>query len=437
MIPHLIELKDPAISIRAEGELLVHSPGFANIASKEPVFGEEARQMARLHPRQTFNQFWAQLSLDPLTLQNKHFRHSADLAHSHLDRLTKDVAFDHGAIIAVPSNYNRAQLGVLLGITRQCAFEAVGLVDLALLQASGTTADSCIIIDLQLHQCVLTSFRKIEGQLVRERMLQIPASGLLSLQDAWSNMITDEFIRQCRFDPHHNAETEQYVYNQLPHWMEQCQRQHELLVEINHKGTVHQAHLTREHFDQRARSIFARIARELEPLRSPDTAVHTVAGNLNLPGLSQQLPGIIALDDDSTMRACIQHIQHIRRPADNLHFVTRLPLDTHSTLKGAAPQARPSHALYRHKALALPHGRLLFGNPPAGLECARVVPVPEIPADSALALTRTAQGLSLELYGPHPFLVDGQLAHTGKPLALGAFIQFGAEDPGLQLIAVE
>lgn len=437
MIPHLIELKDAAISVRSHNEVLARSPGFANIANKEPVFGEEARQLARLHPRQNFNQFWAQLSLDPLALKNPHFRHAADLAHSHLDKLTRGLDFEHGAIIAAPSNYNRNQLGVLLGVARQLAFAPVGLVDLALLEASGTAAPDAIIIDLQLHQAVLTSFRHADGYLVKDRVVQVPASGLLALQDAWTSMIADEFIRQSRFDPHHNAETEQFVYNELPQWLGASQRHNELLLEINHKGTVHQARLTREHFDQRARSVFTRIARELDTLRTPASAIHTAAANLALPGLSVVLPGLIALDEDSTITACVRHLEHIRRAPDSLSFITRLPLEK-STPHAAAPvQFRtPSHVLFRHKAIALPPGRLLFGTPPDKLECARVVPVPEL-AGGALALVRTPRGVRLEIHNQKAVLLNGKPANADHDLGLGDHVGLAQSGLDLQLITVE
>jgi hypothetical protein len=436
VIPHLIELKDPGISVRSQHEVLSSSPGFANIATRTPVFGEEARQLARLHPRQNFTQFWAQLSLDPLALKNPHFRHAADLAHTHLDHLTKGLDFEHGAIIAAPSNYSRNQLGVLLGVVKQSSFAAVGLVDLALLQAAGSDAEECIIIDLQLHQAVLTSFRRIDGQLVKDRVVQVPASGLLALQDAWTGMIADEFIRQSRFDPQHNAETEQFVYNQLPEWLGASQKQHELLLEINHKGTVHQAQVTREHFDQRARLIFTRIAHELDNVRTPQSALHTAAANMSLPGLSQYLPGLIALDEDSTMAACVRHLDHIRRQPDNLNFVTRLPLDnvTRAAAVTSLQSRLPTHVLFRHKAIPLPLGRLLFGTAPTGVDCARIVPVPEF-RGGALALTRTPRAVQLELY-LDGVQYNGQPATSGQPLMLGDQLQL-ADGPLLQLIAVE
>lgn len=438
MIPHLIELKDPGISVRNQNEVLARSPGFANIANKEPVFGEEARQLARLHPRQNFNQFWTQLSLDPLVLKNPHFRHAADLAHSHLDQLTKGLDFEHGAIIAAPSNYNRNQLGVLLGIAKQLPFAPVGLVDIALLEAAGSEAPEAIIIDLQLHQAVLTSFRHAEGYLVKDRVVLVPASGLLALQDAWTSMIADEFIRQSRFDPHHNAETEQFVYNELPQWITASQRQNELLLEINHKGTVHQARLTRDHFDQRARSVFTRIARELEMLRTPASALHTAAANLSLPGLSQFLPGLIALDEDSTMAACVRHLKQIRRQPDSLSFVTRLPLDKAASAAAAPVQFRiPTHVLFRHKAIALPTGRLLFGTPPANLDCARVVPIPELANVGAVALVRSQRGVKLEIHDEVPVLLNGRAASTDQNLGLGDLLSIGPQATDLQLITVE
>lgn len=437
MSPHLIELQDKGICIRHQGEVLARSPGFASIANKEPVFGEAARELTRLHPRESFNQFWSQLSLDPLVLKNRYFRHSADLAYSHLDQLTRGLNVEHGAVIAAPSNYNRNQLAVLLGVVGQFNFDAVGLVDLSLLLAAGLESDECIVIDLQLHQAVLTGFRKLEGYLVRDQVVQVPASGLLSLHDAWSGMIADEFIRQGRFDPRHNAETEQYVFNQIPHWLAQSHDQTELMLEINHKGIVHQARITREHFEQRASVIFTRIARELTALRTPGSTVHIAASAMSLPGLSRHLPGLIALDEDSTMDICLQHLDNIRRPPDNLNFITRLPLNGAAARAPLFQNRAPTHVLFRHKAIPLPAGRLLFGVPPEGLDCARVIPVPELASGTALALVRTPRAVQVEIHGPMQTLCNGAPAATLQELTLGDQLQLGTEGPVLQLIGVE
>jgi hypothetical protein len=101
-------------------------------------------------------------------------------------------------------------------------------------------------------------------------------------------------------------------------------------------------------------------------------------------------------------------------------------------------QARtPTHVVFRHKALALPTGSLLFGAPPAGFDAARVVPVPELGAGVGAALVRSARAVQLELHGNAQILVNGQAAVSGRSLALGDQVQLGANGPVLQLIVVE
>jgi hypothetical protein len=441
MIPYLIELTDHNLRIRSPEELLVQSPGYANIVGASPVFGELAKSQARQHPRHSFNAFWSQLSLDPLTIKSKHFRHNADLAYSHLLSLTQGLNMPEGAVLAVPGSFARAQLAVLLGVVKQCAFNTVGLVDLALLQAADTVPDNnadSIIIDLQLHQAVLTSFRHIGGFVVRERVVQIPSAGLLALQDAWLNMITDEFIRQCRFDPQRDAESEQYIVNQLGALLAQTHHNHEQILEINLKGVVQQAHLTFDLFEQKALPVFARIQKKLEELRGPSTSLHVTTAHVNLPGLTRSIPGLTALDDDVVMHNFVRNVAHIRQNADSLQLVTRLPLEatTARTLQ-PAPTRVPTHLLLQHKATALPMGRLILGAAVAGVESSRILPLTSEGFSGAIALLRSTRGVQLELHTASPVLHNGKSAQNGQLLAMGDTLQLGTKGVELQLIVVE
>jgi hypothetical protein len=433
---HLIELQDHAVSVRTLDALLARSPGFANVAGGKPVFGEAARARARLHPREHFNQFWSQLNLDPLAVKNKFSRHAADLAHGHLAAVTQNLQIDDGAVIAVPSSYSRNQLAVLLGIVKQCSFSVTGLVDLALLQAAASTADECIILDLQLHQTVLSRFRKMDGHLVKEQSVAVPFAGLLALHEAWTSLITDEFILQSRFDPLHTAETDQYVYDRLEQWIASTLDNDKALLEINMKGVVHQAWLTRAQFEQRAQTIYERIAKELAALRGADTAVHIRASQFHLPGLAQSLPALLALDDELPIVTCMQHLDYIRRPTDKLQFITRLPVAGDVRQAPAPQQRQPSHVVFNHRALPLAAGRLLFGALPEGLDSARVLPLPTAAFSGGVALVRTSRGLQLELHTRAQVLCNGVPAFDGQALGLGDRLQLGP-DAELQLILVE
>ncbi len=433
----LIELRDHGITVRSADEVLARSPGYASIAGDAPLFGEDARRQSRLHPRHTFNQFWAQLALDPLSFKNKHFRHAADLAYSQLERMTRALDLDE-VVIAAPGSYSRAQLGVLLGIVKQCKFRTVGLVDLGLLQAAGSAADECIVVDLQLHQALLGRYRKVDGYLLAEKIVPVQSSGLIALQDAWLNLISEEFINQTRFDPQRNAETEQYLVNQLPNWITTGQAAGEVLVEINLKGSVQQVRLTYAQFEQRAQPIFARIALELAELRNPGTGLHISASQMNLPGLTQTLPGLISLDDDLTVRACLQHLEHIRRAPENMQFVSRMPLSAAAAAVAPVAQPKtPTHVLLNHRAVMLPPGRLTVGTPPASLDSARIMPLAENGFRGAIALLRTGRGLQLEVHSSDTVLHNGRPATHGQVLVMGDVLQLGKNSHNLQLIIVE
>ena len=431
----LIELKDSRLCLRNEQGIVVESPGWANIAGKDPVFGDAARRMARLHPRQNFNQFWHQLSLDPLQNKTKLFRHHADLAYSQLQLLLQGLAADTPTLVAAPAHYTRAQLGVLLGVLKQTGVAVHGLVDHSLLQAASTGSPDCIVLDLQLHQAVLIAFIVQDGVLAKVKVVQVPGAGIVALQDAWISAVTDAFLQQSRFDPTHSAETEQYIADQLDTWLAASSIQGELLLDINHKGTSYQALINYDQFQQRTKALFARISRELPSLRSDTTTLHVHAAHLALPGLAAAFPAITALADDAALQVALHHRSALLRPGEALGFVTRLSLGTDKKTATTPLMRQPTHLLHGHNAVALPQGKLAFGTPPAGLACERVLAVAGL--DGSLVLQRTPRGLTVESHGIPGARSTGAPLHNGLTLKPGDSIAFDNHDATLQLIVVE
>ena len=438
---HIIELNDRNVRLRNQGETLVQSPGFANVVEKEPVFGEEAKKVARLHPRQTFTQFWSQLSLDPLVSSNNYFRHQADLAFAHLNAISSEFALSDEVIFAVPSNYNRNQLSILLGLVQSCAFEAVGLVDMPLLMAGARKdADLAIYLDIQLHQTVLTTFSPAEGKITRDKVVQIPGTGLLALHDAWANMVTDEFIKQSRFDPQHNAETEQYVYNQLNHWINQSLQDNEILMEINNKGSVFQARVNRGHFEQRVRNIYGRVKEELQTLAgSTEYALYLPDDQSELPGLSLYLDNVSAIEDGQLLDNCMKDLGQIRGEPGNLSFITALP-DSGGPVKSSTPSATanaPSHVLVNNRAYALP-AQFQFGpvngNPLSGKG---TIQVEASGGSGDLKISVTDDGVHLDVQGVGQVQLNGSKAEAREALKLGDIIRLPGSDTSLHLIQVE
>ena len=438
MSAHIIELNDRSICLRSQEGVLVQSPGFANIADKTPIFGEEARNTARLHPRHTFSQFWSQLSLDPLINSNSHFRHQADLAFAHLNAIANQHALKDEVIFAVPSNYNRNQLSILLGLVQSCEFDAVGLVDMPLLMAgTNETPDITAYLDIQLHQSVLTTFTTTEGKPTRDKVIQIPGAGLIALHDSWVNMVTDEFIKQSRFDPHHNAETEQYVYNQLEGWLNQSLEDNEILMEINNKGSVYQAKINRGHFEQRTKSIFSRINSELVSLIGASCALHLPETHATLPGLTLYLKNITAVSDSLLLENCLAHIDHIKGEPGSLNLIANLPAAGQSKpAQGEKKDNLPSHILINHRAYILPVS--VHYGPINGADSQSTDSIP-VEASISGELSVSRSGNIVQLDNPEAGSVDinGNKASTKELLKLGDMISLpGSENP-LQLIQVE
>ncbi|HTQ99749.1 MAG TPA: hypothetical protein VMH83_07155 [Candidatus Acidoferrum sp.] len=435
MYPLIIELQDRHLALRNREGLLKRSPGVISVASGQPVFGDDALAQSHLHPQLSYNHFWTQLGMDPLPVKNKHFRHTADMAYAHLQSLVHEHKPVDGAVIAVPPSYTRAQLAILLGLIKQCDFAAVGLVDHALLLAAAGSEADTIVIDLQLHQAVLSRHVRMDGHLVRDRVVQVPFAGLLALRDAWLNLIAGEFVRQSRFDPQRNAEAEQYLADQLPRWLAAIAQSQDLMLEINLKGTVHQAMVTREQFEQRSQPVFARINAELAQLRHPESVLHIATSQVGLPGLTRAIPGLVALDDELVAESCYLYLDAIRRPADGLQFISKLPVTNTPAKVTTALQAKtPTHVLVQHKAHALPPGRLGIGKLPAGVECARLLPVGS--AADGFSLLRTPRGVQLELHNAATVWCNGKPAVDGQFLVAGDSVQFAAAVE-LQLIIVE
>jgi hypothetical protein len=436
---HVIELNDRNLRLRNHDDILVQSPGFANIADKKPRFGEEARRIARLQPRQTFTQFWSQLSLDPLANANDHFRHHADLAFAHLNEIASQHNLKDDVIFAVPSNYNRNQLSILLGLVQSCEFDAVGLVDLPLLVAGyASNQEMTVYMDIQLHQSVLTTFTAGDGKFTRDKVVQIPGTGLLALHDAWANMVTDEFIKQSRFDPQHNAETEQYVYNQLENWIAEALRDNEILMEINNKGSVFQARVNRGHFEQRTRNVFGRIKTELEGLAGGQFALHLPDHHASLPGLGLYLNNIHAVEESRLMENLLRHADHIKGKPGSLSFVTSLPADMSTAVKTAVDSDNyvPSHVLINNKAFTLP-ASLAYGPMNGSNSSSGVIQVAAVGGSGEIRLSLSGEGAVLDYQGEGSIELNGSKAAARESLKLGDVIKLPGANTTLRLIQVE
>lgn len=390
MALYVIELNDAGVRLNTAEQCLAESPGYALLQGDRLLLGESARSEARLHPRHVQTQFWSRLSNDTLPQPGTRARTVADLAYAHLlDLFAGTDPNDAEVVFAVPGQFDRNQLALLLGIARECPFKAVGLVDMgvAAVAATGAGRGTALHVDGQLHRSVITRI-EVGEELLRDRVDDTAATGLIGLQDAMVGLIADVFIRETRFDPLHEAGTEQRLYDAMDPWLNQLEHASEALLELEAGRNSYRVSLHRDQLVERLRPRYQQLLERLRVHARGTTEVHISARLAALPGLTATLAAgledcsVILAADDAVQRGTFAHIDRIRRDGERLAFVTRLP-NTHAGTSGVAASTpaevvrpgeeatppppepakppRPTHILVGHEAWPLGAEPLAIG----------------------------------------------------------------------------
>lgn len=422
----VIELNDNALRVGDESGILVESPGFALAFDKQLQLGDVAKQQARIHPTSSYNKYLHELSLDPIS-HVPGIRHFADIAYAHLLHLAEKGDVDGDVIFAVPGNFTRQQLAILLGLAKQSPFQAVGMVDSALVAAHAAAhTGSIIYAEMQLHQVVLTKIVAVGNSLRRESVIQVPGVGSQNFMDLMMQLATGLFIEQCRFNPQHDAESEQQLYNALPLWLKQDGNdQNSLLLELKANTTVHTAKMPREslinNLSRHYKSIGQQVAElavagDSKLLLSPDFA--------ELPGFRSFLGESIELEllpADAISRSVILNRDSIASSDDQIQLTTSLP-NVAEPKKAGEKSHSPSAGAKQEKAT-----HVLIGSTAISLGSANL---PELGR-----IEKHADGFYLDS-GEKEFLLNQHKVAGKHELSLGDLIQSKEGSEAFRLIQV-
>ena len=380
-----IELTDPGVLISDDRGVIVDpSPGYAHLEGTSLLVGQEARARSRLNPRRSLNDFWDKLGTDPLPRPFPEQLNQADLVYRHLEELwkqaTKAIGDDdaiEGVLLAVPGSFLTWQLGLVLGIARSAGLPVSGLIDSALASAAGHSSSGRVLhLEILLHRFVWTEMDGSSG-LIRLRVEESGAVGLSSLHDAWAKLIADQFVRSTRFDPMHNATSEQALYDSLPGWLE--------ILKDNDVAEASLEYGGREYTINVARSqIVAAVEDQIRTISDMSLALSDadVAAQLLLTPIAATVPGlrsrlvelgaaeVVELPRGAAAAGALAHRAQLEVDGDELPFVIRLgeisgqkesaKEDRSSTIGGsqAEPRRRPTHLVYA--GMAYPIGEEPF-----------------------------------------------------------------------------
>ncbi|WGL18137.1 hypothetical protein PVT68_07525 [Microbulbifer bruguierae] len=426
----VLEINDCGLRVFDGSNEVLESPGVAIINRQEILTGTGALMRARNHPTQVNHQFWRRLSLESVKSENPGCRHHADLAYCHLKHIAELCDLPDEIALAVPGNFTREQLALLLGIVKESPFNTASLVDSAT-ACLGSCAPRGVHLHVELHRHqTLVSRIEVNEHAVLDIAETVNEAGLQHFQEAWARIFTDAFIMQCRFDPLHSAEAEQQLYDMLPQWIAKAMRQGEVMAELDDRT----AKVSLRQLQDASTPILSRVRAMIENLGETSSVVFVSHRWAEIPGGAQLAERIHLLPHNAVAQAVEQRWQEIHSDSGNLRLVTSLtaaPAGSVAIQINITTESAATHLLHGHRALAAQQP--LFVSWQEGK--LRVTPTP--PSHPAATITNHAGRLALRVDAGAQLMLNGE--EIAAPVNLNAGDRIGAAnfDDVITAISVE
>ncbi len=364
----VLNINDVGVQVAVKDDLIRTSPGYALLDEHQLLTGEEASQKVRLLPRWTNNRFWSQLNTQPLPNRTGQVRHHADLAFAHLEALWLPIKQEVNQVIfCVPGYYSAENLGLLLGMAKECGLPVTGVVDQSLVAASNLPlAPTVLHLDIQLHHITLTRLSN-QDLLVRKSTKTVTEIGLATLWERWANIIASQFIQATRFDPMHDASSEQQMFDQLPDWIGKLDPRGMNRFELNLETGKQSINVSRDTLLTACTPLYPQIVQMIRQEISDGTPASLLVSHhfAGFPGLHDSLSLIknlelVYLSESKSVDSARERQDEITRTQGEMSHILQLSVGTIVTedatekgIQNSTPKTdrqAPSHLLWQHQA---------------------------------------------------------------------------------------
>jgi hypothetical protein len=448
------------VGLGSDGLVLGPSPGTALVEGSRPVHGEEARRRSRLVPRLVATDCWARLDAEPLGPPFPEGLSRADVVHAHLESLWSGVRRTTGEVVlAVPGTHDERQLGVLLGIAQALGMPVTGMVDAAVAAASaGFPGERLLHVDLGLRHAAVTEIRQ-GHEVARERVARIDRWGQDEVEDALMRGAADAFVTQARFDPLHDAETEQALFDALPAWLASLEKHGRATLSLPAAGREASLELRRDQVLDWTARLASELSQQVSVLKraGEPATVLVSAPAARLPGLVERLGAIrgvelALLPVQAAAAGALRERLAVRSTAGAVRFLTRLPraAEPEGTVGGQAVMVAPrpaapdhagargrraTHVLLGCEARAVTAEPLVLGTaPPEGGRSLRLSGETSGVSRAHCRLFEAGGGVVLEDLSTWGTFVNGERVSGRAVVEAGDRIRVGS--PGIELLLV-
>jgi len=369
-----IDLNDAGLVIAAGDKVIDAGPACVVEADGALRLGAAAAARARLEPRRVQRRYWLEMSDAPLPAPLAGCASGADLAQRQLAALAAHCDGAEGVTLAVMPQWSAAQLGLLLGLAREAGLPVTGLVDPAV-AASRRPWPGRALWDLQLslHAATLSRIEQGAGALLAERV-GVERIGFEALERGCAEFLARRFVACSRFDPLHDARSEQDLVSRLPEWLPAAARQERVPVALEHGGHRFEAWFEAADLKSHAARLVEPLVQKLRSLTSPrEPAVLQVQGRLaDFPGVVEalaRLPGcaVVLLEPAAVARGALR-VPPGGDAAAGVSLTVQLPFDQPAGTVAAggveSTASTPTHVVFEGRAWRLGARAFLIGTDP-------------------------------------------------------------------------
>ena len=354
--------------------------------------------------------------------------------------------------MAVPARASAQGLSAMLAIARNLSLPVDGFVDSAVASVAALALErSAIVLEVGMHHAAATYIDRDGAQVRRRRTVMSERGGLMSFYQGWLELVSTSMVKQTRFDPLHDAATEQRLFDSLAGWAREAAEQGSANAVLTKGAERFEVALTRDQFAQAGQSLhreLVRLLHELRPAGAP-VALLVPAAIGHLPGLREELEQfvdceLVSLPDGFAALATSRLDLPERTGDDPVRLLRRLPA---SQEPGAATAVRrdmlssrqgrsvsPSHLLLNAQVYALGVESIVIGRLPAG---PRTIALPEgLAGVSRRHCTLAPEGDDLVLLDHSSFgtFVNGERVAERVRVCAGDRVRLG--DPGIELALI-
>ena len=451
MRPFAIELDDRSVSFAREGRVLSSAPSAVWDGSTGELPGANAWSGLRRHPTAASTRHLASLLSQPVATDRTVALVAAELVR----RLAAQAPTPEERVwIAVPARASPQGLSAMLAIARNLSLPVDGFVDSAVASVAALGLErSAIVLEVGMHHAAATYIDRDGAQVRRRRTVMSERGGLISFYQGWLELVSTTMVKRTRFDPLHDAATEQQLFDSLAGWAREAADAGSANAVLT-KGTERfEVALTRDQFAQAGQSLHRELVRLLHELRPAGAPVALVVPSVigHLPGLRDELEQfvdceLVSLPDGFAGAVTSGLDLPQRTDADPVRLLRRLPVPEESRNNPTAVSrdllnnsrygrnVSPSHLLLNGQVFALGAEPIVIGRLPAG---PRTIALPDgLAGVSRRHCTLAPEGDELVLLDHSSFgtFVNGERVAERVRVRAGDRVRIG--DPGVELALI-